>query len=272
MTSIARSSYLGSDGLVQSVSTGPWDFLYRHSTVKDSKWNVGDRCVLPDGRVFRYGKCGAALTSMKRGVKNYNLLITELDAIAGAASIGDRSIEITFADTDGIASDGVIAENSLAGGYISIYASAADRPQRGIVGNDARAAGDTTATTIYLDAALDVAVTAASNCEVLANPYSDLRELNNTHTSVMGMPAVDAGASEYFWIQTWGPCRITPTGAELGDLPDSRMYVFEAYGGLRSVDAMDALDNSEQTAGFVIERTDGDAGSAAPFIMLQISP
>jgi len=268
----ARVDYLGSAGLVQSDTAPGWDFLYKASTVKDSKWNIGDRVVLPDGRVFRYGKCGAALTSMKRGVKNYNLLVTELDAIAGAASIGAKSIEITFADTDGVLNGGVIAEDSLRGGYISIYASAADRPQRGIIGNDARANGDTGTTTVYLDATLNVAVTAGSNCEILANPYSDLRELNDTHTSVMGMPLVDAAVNEYFWIQTWGPCRITPTGAELGASADTRMFVFEAYGGVQSVDASDALDRSEQIAGFVIERTDGAAGSAAPFINLQINP
>ena len=248
------------------------NFLYQHSTTRNPEYHLGDRVCLPDGRVFRYGKAGVALDSMKRGVKNWNLLVTELDAIAGAASIGDSSIEITFADTDGVAGDGVIAEDELRGGYISIYASSANRPQRQIVGNDARANGDTGTTTVWFDAELDVAVTAASNCEVLANPYSDLRDNNNTHTSVMGMPLVDAAVNEYFWIQTWGPCRISPTAAELGDSADTRMFVFDANGSLRSVDAMDALDNSEQVAGFVIERTDGDAGSAAPFINLQINP
>jgi len=248
------------------------NFLYQHGTTRNPEYHVGDRVCSPDGRVFRYGKCGAALTSMKRGVKNNNLLVTELDAIAGAASVGDISIEITFADTDGVLNGGVIAEDELRGGYISIYGSAANRPQRYITGNDARANGDTGTTTVWFDAELDVAITAGSNCEVLANPYSDLRELNDPQTSVMGMPLVDAGTGEYFWIQTWGPCRITPTGAELGVNNFERMFLFEAYGGVYSVDASDALDRSEQIAGFVIEKTDGVAGSAAPFINLMINP
>jgi len=31
------------------------EFLYEHSSTKNPEYNIGDRVLLPDGRVFRYG-------------------------------------------------------------------------------------------------------------------------------------------------------------------------------------------------------------------------
>lgn len=275
--SIARVDYLGSAGLVQSTSVGAWDFLYRANTVKDPKWNIGDRVVLPDGRVFRYGKCGASaefgVTSMKRGVQNHAMLVTELATICAAAAVGDGSVTLTF---NGDFWDVALTSDSLCGGYISIYNSSTVRDQRGIVGNTAVDATGGECT-IYLDAPISTAFISAVNCEVLSNPYSDLQQgVGGAWAAVMGMPCSLAAAGEYFWIQTWGPIRISPAGTELGVNASERTFVFAGNASLRSFDANDALDFSEQIAGFIIERTGngggGVAGSAAPFIMLQISP
>lgn len=268
----AKVNYLGRASLVGHSTASNWSFIYDASLTKDPKWNIGDRIVLPDGRVFRYGKCGATIADMKHGLKNHNLLITELDAIAVAAAVGQNYIDLTFADTDGVAGDGVIAADELRGGLISMYRGT-DRQQRGIIGNTSRAAGDTTNTRLYLDAKLKVAILEDDNVEVIGNPYSDLRVENSLTTSVMGMPAVLATVGQYFWIQTWGMCRITPTGAELGANNDERMFHFDAYGSVRSAQASIVTQaKSEQIAGFIVERTDGGAGSAAPFINLQINP
>ncbi len=168
------------------------------------------------------------------------------------------------------------AKDELRGGYISFYQSTGGtrRMQRGILGNTVRANGDTSNTTVYLDASLDYKVSASDSVEVLANPYSDLRVSGGggEWTSVMGMPAVLATVGQYFWIQTWGPFRITPVGAELGAGVYERYFFFDANGSLVSGQVSEATTRSYQPAGFIIERTDGGTGSAAPFIMLQISP
>ena len=273
----AKSTLLGIQGVVGHKDAPDWSFLYDASTIKDPNFDVGDRVVLPDGRAFRYGKCGATIADMKHGVKNWNLLVTELDAIAVAAAIGAKYVDITFADTDGVGNDGVIAVDSLRGGHISFYRGT-DRQQRGIIGNTVRANGDTGNTRLYLDAALKVAINALDNVEVLANPYSDLRMGNDLQTSVMGMPCVLATTGQYFWIQTWGPCRVTPSQAELGTGAALRMYLFDAAGGVFGLRALidasgiTAENHGYQIAGHIIERTDGVAGSAAPFINLQINP
>ena len=272
---ITKTTNLTTSGLVAHNTAPNWDFLYEASTIKHPNYNLGDRVCLPDGRAFRYGKCGANLEQMKRGVKNYNLLITELDAIGVAADIGDKVIELTFADTDGVAGDGVIAEDELRGGYISLYRGDV-RQQRGIIGNTARANGDTGNTKIYLDAALTTAINEDDNVEVIGNPYSDLRQRNSADTAVMGMPCVLATAGQYFWIQTWGICRITPNAAELSSASD-RQYCFDNAGSMVGWKQAHDLGAGSgflgyQFAGFIVERLDADAGSAAPFINLQINP
>jgi len=268
-----RVNYLGREGLVQHETQPDYDFLYAASVTKDPKWDVGDRVVLPDGRVFRYGKCGLTFAGMKWGLKQFNLLVTEKDAIAVAASIGAKYVDITFADTDGVANDGVIAVDSLRGGYISFYRGV-DRQQRGIIGNTVRANGDTGNTRVYLDAALKVAINEDDDVEILANPYSDLRISGGggEWTSVMGMPNVLATLGQYFWLQTWGPIRITPAAGEYGAATDIRDFYFDRNGSLVTSEVKDASGRNYQHAGFLIERNDGAAGSAAPFINLQINP
>jgi hypothetical protein len=240
------------------------------NTVSDTqRYELGTRLVTGDGRVFRYGKCGASVDSTKFGLKNWNILVTEKASIVSACAAGATSLTVTF---DGDFWDVALAANELYGGYISLYNSSSIRDTRMIISNTAvTTAGG--ACTIGIDEPIVTAVAATFNCEVMTNPYSDLRSINNAETSVMGMPAALPTTGQYFWIQTWGPYRVTPTAAELGTIPEDRQYVFDNAGSVYSHQLEhDRGICSYQHAGFLIERTDGVAGSAAPFIMLQISP
>ena len=234
------------------------------------RYVLGARLVSGDGRVFRYGKCGESFSTTKMGCKNWNLLVTEKATGAVAACVaGAKELEVTFNsdfwDTE-------VAENELYGGYISLYNSGAIRDTRMIISNDAVVAGGGVCT-IGIDEPIVVAVAAAFDCEVMANPYSDLRVTNDGRTSIMGMPAALATVGQYLWIQTWGPYRVTPTAAEIGVISEDRQYVFDSAGSVYSHQLdHDRETSSYQHAGFVIERDDGVAGSDAPFIMLQISP
>lgn len=244
----------------------------------------GTRRITPYGRVFRYAKAGVEVGSMKRGVYGYNQLVAikagDASAAISAVIAGATVLTLTVtAEKVGVDRDGKIAKDELIGGYISIYTSASDRPQRRIVGNSALAANGVTFT-IILDEALPAALTGSTACEILANPYSDVRTHETTqygiYSSVLGMPTVVATVGQYFWIQTWGILRVTPTGAELGANPGERMFLFGSNGSLISAkewaDDTTHAYHSYQPGGFIMERTDGDAGSAAPFVMLQISP
>jgi len=288
----AQVKYLGSEGLIQSSDAPDYDFLYEASAVKSPTFNVGDRVVLADGRVFRYAKCGfTAIDSNNFGVKNATCLVAcktaggDNNAVTlPSVAVGEKKLTVTFtAATLGNSTSrtpaertGVVAKDELRGGYISFY-TGNYRQQRGIIGNSAVAVTDTSMT-IYLDAALDYVLTAGtSTCEILANPYGCVAKSNSLHNSVMGMPNVTAALNEYLWLQTWGPLRISGTG-NYGTGLRRRQYVFDTQGAVVPINtgitgnAAADTDYNYQMAGFVIETTYELAGCAAPFIMLQINP
>jgi len=273
----AKVNYLGRAGLVAAKDAPDWSFLYEASTVKNSHYNVGDRVALPDGRVFRYAKCGATLESMKFFVFSHNQLVSEKsdpDARIGDAAIGDKSLSMTCTAAEiGVNRDGIIAEDELRGGYISIYGSTSgDRPQRGIIGNTALAA-DGSSFTIYLDAPIKTAITADAQCEILANPYSDVRRESGGYVSALGVPCVKATTGQYFWIQTWGICRVTPdTDAHHGHGNNQRAFYVDQYGVSQQPSTYNAAKINSQYVGFVIERSDSAFGDCAPFVNLQINP
>ncbi len=256
-----------------------WNFLYQHSTTKNPEYNVGDRVCLPDGRAFRYCKCGTTLTKTKQGVANVAWLVAEKSArtcvptsiiLAGAQS---AAFTVTAGEIGG-GRNGIIAEDELRGGYISFYGSSTDRQQRGIMGNTALAVGGTSIT-IYWDAGTELEMAAATATEILPNPYMSTGTPGGStgYETVVGMPNVLATVGQYFWVQTWGIFRITPVGAAFGSLARERQFVFTSNGGIESMYTGVVTHSwSQQIAGYYVERSDGSAESAAPFINLTINP
>lgn len=270
-----RVTYFGSTGFTQSNTAPDWETLYKASTVKDSKYNVGDRIVTPDGRVFRYSKAYAEVQSgyLARNWQPGNTYAV----LAAAAAIGDMSVEATIGASDFIAS-GAVALDELAGGYILLNHNTEDPQFRGIVGNSVTTnAGGTI--TIYLDAPIAVeALTVSSGCEILPNPYRYLvgnsGDYDNDFSSFLGVPCVNASAAQYFWLQTWGPCWVTPGTGGAGQpgytAHDREVYALDQNG--TSLSATNAVvETGFQHIGFIIEKDPGGTATGAPFIMLQIS-
>jgi len=266
----AKCNYLDMQGHAAYQTVPSWDFLYEASTVKSEKWNIGDRVVTPDGRVFRYSKATAECSS---GFGAFNTAAVNISgSLAANAAAGVNEVSVTIAAGDGFAEDGVIAEDELRGGYIVIGNNTSDPENRCILGNTAVAAGGGTCT-VYLDAALSAAVTTASYCEVMLNPYAHLTSGDNTsdeYSSAMGVAVANAAAGEYFWVQTWGILWITPGGATTpGDSVNDRTVVFVGDGSLNGV-AHITLENGYQVAGFIVQK-DSTGSGGPPFVMLQIS-
>lgn len=263
--------------------------LYTKETTQ--RYICGTRSMTWDGRVYRYAKCGhIAITANKFGVANNTILIAHKVAIAlktnhvvmTDANVGDTSIKVTF-DTGSLGNtesidfgdkDGVLAENELCGGYISLY-TGVYRQNRGIIGNTESTALSESMI-IYLDAPLDHVLTAGESCycEILANPYGNVGPPLSAHASIVGMPNVTAALKDYLWLQTWGPIRITGVRLELGSIGEQRQFVFGSNGVVTLVGQWYGNIHSQQHAGFLIERTWASFTQygAAPFIMLQISP
>lgn len=275
-----RSIDLGAQGEAVFDDLNTNDFLYEHSTIKHPEFNVGDRVRLADGRVFRYAKCGVALTSQKYTCANGSRLAMTYSTdfvIAEAAAIGARSVKITVVEEkvwgpgDVYASpSGILAEDELRGGMIDLYRGD-DRQMRGIIGNTALAV-DGTEITIYLDASLRTAMQAGDKLEVLNNPYAYVVQDNSGWASVLGVSAVVVTADEYFWVQTWGLCRITPQAGAIGENIDGREFYSKNNGVIPLYDRIVAETTSAQHLGFLMEKSGNEAVAAAPFINLQINP
>ncbi len=252
----AKSTLLGIQGLVGHRDAPDWDFLYVASTDKSSNFNIGDRVVTPDGRVFRYAKAADTLYP-GMGCSSYATYALSASSAAGQV-VGDKSI--TFASQ-------TFAEDELRGGYLVIYLSDTNILQRGIIGNSVCSSSTVT---IYLDAALTVDIAAATFCEALGNLYGNVlgASTHGEYTSIVGVPTLPATVGQYVWVQTWGVIWLAGTVGIGANTTYERQLVFVGGGAVESHYAH--VGDSAQNAGFIIQLDSG--GSGPPFIMLQISP
>jgi len=246
------------------------DQLGIYSIDATQRYVLGTRYVTWDGKVYKYAKAGATLDP-DLGAKSYatqNLAYVTFGA-GQTAAIGDRSLRCTFAATDGLANSGVVAENELAGGTCVLFSDTVVTQMRGIIGNTALAA--TGEATLYLDAPLQAAITAATSfIEAIASPYLDVRNSQDATKSVVGIPVSAATTTYPFcWLQTWGACWVAPQ-ADIGAGAYKNQAVFRDDGSIGPHDDADAVENYAQHAGFVLQTAQA-GGQGAPFIMLQIS-
>lgn len=262
--SIARGNMIYTIG-GGSVGGGGSQNLHEVSTTK--KYNLGTRLITGDGRVFKYGLAGGTLVP-DNGVCSANIQQIGYSSIAVAAAIGATSISITAGETAGAAADGVIAENELAGGYfVSFTASVATCQRRLILSNEAVASGGGTLV-VVLDEGLHIALTTSDHAECMASPYYNLQSGNDISKPIVGVPVCAATVGQYCWIQTWGPCWVSPQ-ATVGASGHNQV-VFRHDGSLDDHDYSEAYATYAQHAGFVLSSAASGA-QAAPFIMLQIS-
>jgi hypothetical protein len=244
-------------GIVQSVSQGSWNFLYRTSTTKDPKWNPGDRVVLPDGREFVYAKSASALNT-GLGCSFSGTGYTAYTAAAVSAAVGDTEITVPAA------THAALTKDELVGGYVLLMLSGLTECRQ-IVGNDAASAN--ALFKIRLDAELSVAVTTSTGVETYKNPYSALTASGNVALAKAGIPATTvSAASTYFWVQKKGFAFVSPQSGITGGQNGACW---------RHDGSLDTLDNgieddttyvSSQIAGYAAI---GSADGNGPLFMLQ---
>lgn len=232
------------------------------------RYRLGVKYALDD-RAFRYGKAGGTLNP-DLGAKNTLPQHIATAAIQANALKGDRIVAITIHNTDGIAGDGVIQANELAGGYVVIWTHAGNTINRRIVANTA-----TTHTSLVmvltLDKPLPCALTATTmHAECMASPYLNVQTSISDKMSVVGIPTMLATINQYLWLQTWGPIWIAPQ-AEVSVGSNNRQVVFRHDGSIDEYDATDPNTIKAQHAGFVLANAPG-GGQGAAFIFLQITP
>lgn len=262
----AQVNYLGSEGLISSVEASDYSFIYDTSTVKDSRWNIGDRVVLPDGREYRYAKsCGACISG--QGAEFTYAGYTSYTAFGVAAAVGDTSVTVPAA------THAALTKDELRGGYITIFDGTTNNTQfRGIIGNDAASAN--AAFVAYLDGPLTEAVVAATSaCETFQNPYGALQTGTMNYNPKAGIPAVKiTAANVYFWVQIKGFVWGAPQGGKLGTTEGG--YVGGMWSDVGNIsDVSTSLNGATvpagrgtQYAGYAVL---GDADNIGPLFCLQ---
>lgn len=273
----AKVKYVGSAGQVtpQGKDVGYWDFVYVVSTLRDSRFNIGDRVVLPDGRVFRYSKSGAICQAGRGNIIHNQIGVVGVDyaILPVGAVVGARQVTLTA----------LVAQTAdcLRGGIIALkQTNAADDATlqwRGITGNTAVTAAQIALGSphdrviVYLDAPVSIVLTTLSYAFCMPSPYSDIRYTDNESLSdscsMGGMAAtyVDA-ADKYFWLQTWGLCVFNHQG-ECGTTAHGRGLVWRYDGSVQHCDPASAIGGEfQQLAGFIMDNTGGDTGATFDFM------
>ena len=255
-------------GLVGRSDAPDWGFIYEASLVQSSKWNPGDRVVLPDGSEYTYAKssgiCSAAEACQfdNAGVIGY--------IAATAVAIGEKSLTVP-AQTHAAA----IAKDELRGGYVNVFADDTDNVTqmfRRIIGNDYSAIN--AAVTIYLDGPTDIAITTGSAIEVFENPWtaisangaSDDGQSGTVSKGKAGVAAIYISAADmYFWVQVTGPRFVNP---QSGVVDNMTGVYWRNDGSIEpeiATGSKDVLYNTTQYAGHTIM---GNYSGNGPIIKL----
>ncbi len=259
----------GRPGLVTYETASQYDDVYEVSTVKNPKYDIGDKIDLSGGRRFRYCLSGAACDTYKGNVFYNAIPATGIDysLLAEAAAKGATEVKMT--------NQGVVAQtlDGLKGGNIHITeGDNATTQEYGIIGNTAGGVDDVI--TIYLDAGLTAAVTVAWYGFCMPSPYSDVRSAtplssNGGKVSFVGYATAVVNAADlYHWEQTAGPRSASLYGNVVGKTIYARDVVFRFDGNLRHRAAAGVTGLEAQRAGYILDNNIADNG--ATFIMLQL--
>lgn len=227
---------------------------------------LGTKLEFADGRVFRYGRFGAANTSapIARMLVNGNL-VPGSAATNGYEGTLDSTSNYAVGSTTLIMNDTTDrAENAYEDGMLAVYPSGHYVEYR-ILGNDAATSVDDV--TIYLEEGLQTALVVAST-GITAYPsiFYNLRQPPQTATydAFMGVCLADSVSSGYFgWIQRKGRAIVTPT-AYFGDSANERM----AQGHTDGTIALKAADGT-QTVGYLTQKTVSGYGDLEVWLMLE---
>lgn len=215
----ARETFPG-----QQIAGQSDQVIYEDSTTQ--KFDIGTRRQ-EHLRTFRYSKASAALAGLARLLTNSNYVPgatghADEDGFEGvlnaAAAVGDLYVDL--ADT------AARAANYYKGGFLVVYGTTVFH-QYMIVKSDA---GTGTYVRCYLDKAVyEEAITVAMGVTAYLSPYSAVQQVGSVNAgfeAAVGLNLVPVASGSYFWMQTRGPCIVTPTG---GTWPGSSANLRAVY-------------------------------------------
>lgn len=166
--------------------------------------SIGTRFEDAFGRTFHYGYAATAVARGFVGVSAAVVAAHDNLNFATAPVVGDKIIYVTL-DT------GAITADQYKDGWAVVQDGTGEGRAYPIEGNLAQATTTGTAT-IYLKEEIDTAgALSEANVDLLYNRYDELRVANTTQAFIpAGVPIMvgGLGASEFGYVQTWGPCSV----------------------------------------------------------------
>jgi hypothetical protein len=166
---------------------------------------LGTRGYTADGRRFRYAQVGGTDTVAGSLYQSAAPIANHLANTPPAVAVGAKSFTYTPGATAG-------AANLYAEGYLQVDTTPGNGYTYQVGGHAAITAS--TAFTLYLVDAVQVALTTSSRVGLMANAFKNVIVAATTVTaSAQGVAPCVIGDTEYGWLQTWGPasCLINGT-------------------------------------------------------------
>ena len=178
-------------------------------------FTIGSRMVV-DERTFHYAHASAAIalpTAAYRLAVSTDQILAINDLLSvGATLAGATQVVVTVGAFQG----GVVTLNELVGGNVEIWPVAGTGFMwRKITANTATAVGGDI--TITVDRPMENVVGNASQVSIHPSVYRNVQSAVTAglvgFATAVGLPPRAVQNGYYFWLQTYGPCFIAPTGA-----------------------------------------------------------
>ena len=246
--------------------------IYTESTLQ--LYPLGTKLEFSDGRVFRYGKWGAAgtLPQLARMVFNQNVCPGATGGVGyegtcNAAAVDDETVDIDETDNE--------AENWYEDGILAVYPDGHFCCYR-IAGNEAYDTIEANHIRLYLDGKIKTALVAASTgISAYRSIFSSLVECGDTTNGVGFSPAVGVTQASAFtsgsfgWVQRKGLAIITPT-AFFGDSAGERLCMVH-QGGDGTICTAASADPSSgyQIVGYLAAQTYSGYGDLLVQLMFE---
>jgi hypothetical protein len=165
---------------------------------------LGQRAETKDGRVFRFCQAGAADTVAGKVYQSAAPIPNHLANTPPAVAVGATTFTYTPGNTAG-------AANLYAEGYLQVDTTPGEGYTYQISGH--AAITGSTAFTLNLIDPIQVALTTSSRVGLVHNHYKNVIINPTTATAaVAGVSPYIITATQYGWLQTWGPCSTLING------------------------------------------------------------
>ena len=159
---------------------------------------LGERGVMPDGRVFRYAKAGGSNLVAGNWIQSPAEIGNHQNLVATAAAIGATQITVTLAGT-------AASANQYAGGQAVVTVTPGLGQALAILSHPAQAT-TSGALVLTLGEPLRVALTASTRIDLVSNPYNGVIQnpINTLTGACVGVATYIIIAGEYGWLQRSG--------------------------------------------------------------------